>query len=76
MKVTIDTQTTWDLKIKYLVELDKINYDLDSPDWYWLPNEWARFRAKKIVVTANLDKVDRKLADEEYPSCIINNWWL
>lgn len=76
MKVTIDTQTTWDLMINNLVELDNINYDLDSPDWYWLPDEWTRFKAKKIVVETRLSKLDKALLDEEYPSCIVENWWL
>ena len=73
MKVTIDTQTTWDLMITYLAELDRINYDLDSPDWYWLPNEWTRFRAKKVVVTSTIDKISRKLGSEEYPSCVCSS---
>ena len=54
-----------------LIELglkqDRIEYDLDSPEWYWMPHEWNRFRTESINIQHKIrlanKKLDRELAE-------------
>ena len=59
-----------------MVKRDRIDYDLDSPNWYWTTKEWNRLRVDKAAVEASIRRLGRVIATEEYPSCVIDNWWV
>ena len=69
-------KTTWDVLMEQMLKRDQIDYDLDSPEWYWTKVEWNRLRVDKAMAEASVRRLDRKAAQEEYPSCIVENWWL
>ncbi len=69
-------KTTWDVLMEQMLKRDRIDYDLDSPEWYWTKVEWNRLRVDKTMVEASIRRLGRVVAQEEYPSCIVENWWL
>ena len=62
--------------MEQMLKRDRIDYDLDSPEWYWTKVEWNRLRVDKTMVEASIRRLGRVVAQEEYPSCIVENWWL
>lgn len=62
--------------MEQMLKRDRIDYDLDSPEWYWARAEWNRLRVDKTMVEASIRRLGRVVAQEEYPSCIVENWWL
>ena len=72
----VDTKTTWDELMEQMLKRDRIDYDLDSPGWYWTKVEWNRLRVDKAMVEASIRRLGRVVVQEEYPSCIVENWWL
>ncbi len=62
--------------MEQMLKRDRIDYDLDSPEWYWARTEWNRLRVDKAMVETSIRRLGRVVAQEEYPSCIVENWWL
>jgi hypothetical protein len=52
VKITIsyDTSSVDDLLLKAELELDKVKYDLDSPEWYWTKSEWNKLKIQKVAL--------------------------
>ena len=62
--------------MEQMLKRDRIDYDLDSPEWYWTKAEWNRLRVDKAMAEASIRRLGRAVIQEEYPSCIVENWWL
>ena len=52
MKITIsyDTSNIDDLLLKAELELDKVKYDLDAPEWYWDRSKWNELKIQKVAL--------------------------
>ena len=74
LKIGKETKTNWDVLMDLRIRLDKIEYDLDSPEWYWMKHEWNRFTVDKVATLTSIRRVGSVVDKEEYPSCIIENW--
>jgi uncharacterized protein YdcH (DUF465 family) len=57
VKITIsyDTSSVDDLLLKAEMELDKVIYDLDSPEWYWTKSEWNKLKIQKVALCKRID---------------------
>jgi hypothetical protein len=57
VKITIsyDTSSVDDLLLKAELELDKVMYDLDSPEWYWTKSEWNKLKIQKVSLGKRID---------------------
>jgi hypothetical protein len=57
VKITIsyDTSSVDDLLLKAEMELYKVLYDLDSPEWYWTKSEWNKLKIQKVALGKRID---------------------
>jgi hypothetical protein len=57
VKITIsyDTSSVDDLLLNAELELDKVMYDLDSPEWYWTKSEWNKLKIQKVALGKRID---------------------
>jgi hypothetical protein len=57
VKITIsyDTSSVDDLLLNAELELDKVMYDLDSPEWYWTKSEWNKLKIQKVALSKRID---------------------
>lgn len=69
LKIERNTRTSWDSLLKLLVALDKVDYDLDSPSWYWEKWEWNKLHIDKVAISAQVKRLRKVVDREEYPSC-------
>lgn len=76
LKIGKETKTNWDTLLELQVKLDKINYDLDSPEWYWMRHEWNRLTVDKVATIISIRRISKLVEEEDYPSCIVENWWV
>lgn len=69
LKVERNTKTNWDSLFDLWVTLDKINYDLDSPPWYWLRHEWNSLKISRNAISTRINRLSKVVDTESYPSC-------
>lgn len=69
LKIENSTRTSWDSLLNLLVALDKVDYDLDSPSWYWEKWEWNQLHIDRVAISAQVKRLQGVVDRENYPSC-------
>lgn len=73
LKIEKQTRTSWDSLFDLWVVLDKVDYDLDSPSWYWEKWEWNKLHIDRVAVGAQVKRLQAVVDREEYPSCLCDS---
>lgn len=69
LKIERNLRTSWDSLFELWVALDKVDYDLDSPSWYWEKWEWNQLHIDRVAINAQVKRLQQVVDKEKYPSC-------
>jgi hypothetical protein len=71
-----NTRTTADRLLDRELAIERLRYELNAPLWYWTPQEVAMLEYQLDKELLARSRVAKDYDSNDYPSCIIDKWWL